>query len=102
MHHILQYLDISSNPIGDNGIIAIAENVNNSSVSELIVYNCSITVIGAKKLAESLTYNHTMRILKLEDNDITVDGAIATLQAALTNGVCQKYALKTNVRVMIK
>ena len=94
MHHILEYLDISSNPIGDNGIVAIAENLNNSSISELIVYNCNITVIGAKKLAESLTYNHTIKILKLEDNDITVDGAIATLQAAVTNGICQKVCIK--------
>ena len=35
-----------------------------------------------------------MKILKLEDNDITVDGAIATLQAAVTNGVCQKVCIK--------
>ena len=94
MHHILEYLDISSNPIGDNGISAIAENLNNSSISELIVYNCNITVIGANEVADSLTYNHTMKILKLEDNDITVDGAIATLQAAVTNGVCQKVCIK--------
>ena len=90
MHHILEYLDISSNPIGDNGIAAIAENCNNSGIRELIVYNCNITVIGAKKLAESLMNNHTIKILKLEDNDITVDGAIATLQAAIARGVCQK------------
>ena len=94
MHHILEYLDISSNPIGDNGISAIAENLNNSSISELIVYNCNITVIGANEVADSLTNNHTMKILKLEDNDITVDGAIATLQAAVTNGVCQKVCIK--------
>ena len=35
-----------------------------------------------------------MKILKLEDNDITVDGAIVTLQAAVTNGVCQKVCIK--------
>ena len=98
MHHILEYLDISSNPIGDNGIAAIAENLNNSSISELIVYNCNITVIGAKKLANSLMNNHTIKILKLEDNDITVDGATTTLQAAIANGVCQKLHIKNEYK----
>ena len=94
MHHILEYLDISSNPIGDKGITAIAEALNNPSISELIVYNCNITVVGANKLAERLKYNHTIKILKLEDNDITVNGAIATLEAAVANGVCQKVDIK--------
>ena len=94
MHHILEYLDISSNPIGDKGIAAIAENLNNSKICVLIVYNCNITVVGANKLAESLKYNQTIKILKLQDNDITVNGAIATLEAAVTHGVCQKVDIK--------
>ena len=94
MHNILEYLDISSNTIGDKGIAAIAENLNDSSISELIVYNCNITVVGANKLAESLMYNHTIKTLKLEDNDIAVNGAIVTLEAAVTNGVCQKVDIK--------
>ena len=94
MHKILCYLDINSNPIGDDGITAIAENLNNSSIRELIVYNCNITVIGVNKLADSLTYNHTIQLLKLEDNDITVNGAIITLEAAVANGVCQKVNVK--------
>ena len=94
MHNILEYLDISSNTIGDKGIAAIAENLNDSSISDLIVYNCNITVVGANKLAAGLKYNHTIKILKLEDNDITVNGAIVTLEAAVTNGVCQKVDIK--------
>ena len=94
MHNILEYLNISSNPIGDKGITAIAKTLNNSSISELIVYNCNITVVGANKLAESLKYNHTIKILKLEDNDITVNGAIVTLEAAVANKICQKVDIK--------
>ena len=93
-HDKLEYLDISNNPIGDKGIAAIAENLNNSSISELIVYNCNITVTGAKKLADSLTYSQTIKVLKLEDNDITINGAIVVLEAAVTNDICQKVDIK--------
>ena len=93
-HDKLEYLDISSNPIGDNGIAAIAKTLNNSSISELIVYNCNITVIGAKKLADSLTCSQTIKVLKLEDNDIAINGAIVILEAAVTNDVCQNVDIK--------
>ena len=93
-HHTLQVLHINSNPISDKGIAAIAENLNNSSISELIVYNCHITVVGAKKLAESLKCNRIIKILKLEDNEITVNGAIVTLEAAIANGVCRVVDIK--------
>ena len=93
-HDKLEYLDISNNPIGDNGIAAIAKILNNSSISELIVYNCNITVIGAKKLAVSLTCSQTIKVLKLEDNDITINGAIVILEAAVTNNMCQKVDIK--------
>ena len=46
INHTLQYLNINSNPIGDEGIAAIATTLNNSTISELIMYNCDITVTG--------------------------------------------------------
>ena len=98
MHHVLEYLDINSNPIGDRGIAAIAENLNESKICELVMYNCNITVVGANKLAESLTKNQTIKNLKFEDNDITVNGAIATLEAAVANGVCQKVNIKNEYK----
>ena len=94
IHDKLEYLDISSNPIGDKGIAAIAKTLNNSSVSELIVYNCNISVIGAKKLADSLIDSQTIKVLKLEDNDITINGAIVILEAAVTNDMCHKVDIK--------
>lgn len=94
LNQVLQYLDINSNPINDEGIAAIAKNLNNSRICELIVYNCGITVVGTKELAESLTNNYTIKSLQLEDNDITLNGAIVTLEAAITNGVCQKVEIK--------
>ena len=46
-------------------------------------------VSGAKLLAESLINRHTIKLLDVRYNDVTVDGAIAILEAAITNGVCQ-------------
>ena len=95
INHTLQVLNINSNPIGDEGIAAIARSLDNASISVLDVRNCNITVIGAKSLAAALKINHTLKSLAVDrfyysyTNNITVDGAIAILEAAVTNRVCQ-------------
>ena len=93
INHTLQVLNISSNPIGDEGIAAIAKTLDIASISVLGVHNCSITVTGANSLAGALKPNHTLNSLIVLYNDITVDGAIAILEAAVANGVCE------NVRI---
>ena len=96
LNHCLQYLDISSNPLGDQGITAITKVLNDSEISELIVYNCNITVHGACALAAApgLIKNNALKSLHIEDNDITTDGAIAILKAAVANGVLQEVKIK--------
>ena len=98
INHTLQVLHISENSIGDEGIAAIARTLDNASISELYVGSCNITVTGAKSLAAALEINHTMKSLIVNNplhglsytNNITVDGAIAILEAAIANGVCQE------------
>ena len=92
-NHTLQVLYISDNPIGDEGIEAIGRSLDNASISELNVWECEITVKGAKLLAEGLINNHTIKLLDVQFNNITVDGAIAILEAAVANGVCQKVII---------
>ena len=97
INHTLQVLDIGGNPIGDEGIAAIARNLDNASISELNVGNCNITVTGAKSLAGALKINHTLKSLVVDkpsyfyksNINIPMDGAIAILEAAVANGVCQ-------------
>ena len=89
INHTLQVLNISYNPIGDEGIAAIARTLDNASISVLNVRGCNITVTGAKLLATALKINHTLKSLIVLYNDITVDGAIAILEAAVANGVCK-------------
>ena len=98
-NHTLQLLDISINPMGDEGIAVIATTLDNARISKLHVTNCNITVTGAKLLAESLENNRSIKLLELDspvsihfnfNNHINVDGAIAILKAAVANGVCQE------------
>ena len=89
INHTLQLLYISGNPIGDEGIAAIATNIKNSMISKLYVGWCEITVTGAIALAKCLVKNSTIKLLSVMGNDITVNGAIAILEAAVSNNVCE-------------
>ena len=93
INHTLQVLHIRYNPIGDEGITAIARSLDNAKISELDVSMCEITFKGAKSLAEGLINNHSIKSLDMRGNDITVDGAIAILEAAVANGVCQEVII---------
>ena len=92
-NHTLQLLDISVNAIGDEGIIAIGRSLDDASISELYAWDCKITFTGAKLLTKTLINNHIIKSLHVQYNDITVDGAIAILEAAVANGVCQEMII---------
>ena len=85
----LQVLNMSYNTIGDNGITAIAGAFGNSQISELYVMRCGITFTGARSLAAGLLVNNSVRILNVQDNPITVEGARLILQSAVDYGICQ-------------
>ena len=73
-NHTLQLLDISMNPMGDEGITFIARTLDNARISKLNVSHCNITVTEA----------------------------IAVLEAAVANGVCQEVMIdkyKSNDKV---
>ena len=99
INHSLQVFDIGLNSIDDEGIAAIARTLDDASISKLFVDNCNITVTGAKSLAAALKINHTLKVLIVDlsplslCNNITVDGAIAILEAAVANGVCQEVKI---------
>ena len=106
INHTLQVLNISHNPIGDEGIAAIARTLDNSRINELNMQLCYITATGAKLLAEGLINNHSIKSLDMaydnlflwNNDDITVDGAIAILEAAVTNGVCQEVIIDSKYK----
>ena len=89
VNHSLQDLYMSRNNIGDNGISAIAGALGNCKINLLNVGGCDITLHGATMLAAALSSNHTIRVLELKGNAITVEGALLIVKSAVDNTVCQ-------------
>ena len=88
-NHTIQKLSMDDNNIGDDGITAIATALTNSTIRELWVEKCGITLTGAGSLANLLSVNHTIKTLWLENNSITTEGSQLILQSALNNTACQ-------------
>ena len=93
VNHSLQELDMWNNNIGDDGISAIAGTLCNCKINILGVQWCGITLTGATSLAAALSSNHTIRELLLEDNPITVEGALLIVKSAVDNTVCQRVGI---------
>ena len=93
VHHSLQEVHMAHNNIGDSGISAITEALGNCKIDLLNVESCNITLHGATMLAAALLSNHTIRELWLEDNAITVEGALLIVKSAVDNTVCQSVGI---------
>ena len=88
-NHVIQVLSMDDNNIGDDGITAIATALTNSTIRQLWVNNCGITLTGARSIATLLSVNHNIRKLWLENNPITTEGAHVILQSAVNNEASQ-------------
>ena len=87
MNHSPQQLIMSGNNIGDEGISAIAKALGNCKINILHVDECGITVAGARIVATALSSHPTIRMLSLEHNRISVEGAQQIVEAAVNNTV---------------
>ena len=96
-------LHLKDNQISDDGIIAIAGSLINSSITVLDVELCGISFVGVRSLAVA---SQNVKKLYLKDNPITVDGAYLIMKSAVENGVCEyveiddEYKNNKEVRVM--
>ena len=88
-NHVIQTLHMDDNNIGDDGITAIATALTNSTIRELWVGNCGITLTGARSIATLLSVNYSIRKLCLHNNPITTEGAHVILQSAVNNEASQ-------------
>ena len=89
VNHSLQRLYISKNNIGNDGVSAIAGALGSCKISKLDVSECSIAFTGATSLAVAISSQRTIRELVLEDNPVTVEGALLIVNSAVHNIVCQ-------------
>ena len=77
----LKHLIISNNPIGDDGISAIASGITsnaNTALIELNISHCEFHSKGIKSIANVLKINRTLKRLNISKNHIG-DDAISTL-----------------------
>ena len=79
-------LHMRGNQIDDDGIIAIAGSLSNSSITLLNVEKCGIGVVGVRSLAAAF---QSIKELYLTHNQITVDGAQLIMKSVVENGVCE-------------
>ena len=79
-------LHMWDNQISDDGIIAIAGSLINSSITLLDVEGSGISVVGVRSLAVAF---QSIKKLYLRGNPITVHGARLIMKSAVENGVCE-------------
>ena len=86
-------LNIGYNKIGDDGIIAIAGSLSNSSITALDISSSGIGFVGVQSLAATLSTNLKMREIRLWDNPVTTDGARLLMKSAIGSGICEYVSI---------
>ena len=67
----LKTLDLSGNPIGDEGAAALAQSITkNKTITSLKLVRCGITATGGAELASSVTVNSTIEWLDISGNSL--------------------------------
>lgn len=95
--HSLQKLGVGYNNIGDDGISAIADAFGNCKITELNAKECGIAFVGTSSLASALSSNHAIRVLWLQDNPVTVEGA-QLINAAVCNTNCHYVGINSEYK----
>ena len=87
VNQTLLELYLNDNSIDNDGIIAIASSLSNSSITILDVKWCGISDFGVGSLAEAISSSQNIRTLWWSCNPITVVGARLIMKAAMDNDV---------------
>ena len=92
----LQHLDLRFNDICDEGMIAIADAIPNTSIKYLYLEGNEITNIGCEALAKALLGNSTMEELFLGANSIGPKGAASLAMVITSNKTLRKLYVDGN------
>ena len=85
-HTRVRILDLSNNPFGTKGAIALAELIHhNNSLEKVNMSDCNIGSEGTCHLAQALRENTTLRELYLSSNPIGQEGAVALAEMLHNN-----------------
>ena len=77
----LKHLDISSNQIEDDGIVAVTCSIETSTtLTELLLYDCNFYSKGLKSINKMLMMNKSLKTLSITYNDDDGEDFIAVLE----------------------
>ncbi|KAK3223243.1 hypothetical protein Dsin_010268 [Dipteronia sinensis] len=95
---ILKALNLSGNPIGDEGVKCLCDIlVHNAGIQKLQVeYVIYFSMQGAKAVAELLKKNSNLRFLELNNNMIEYSGFTGLAEALLGNNTIRSIHLNGN------
>ena len=85
----LTLLDIGSNTLADEGVIALAiaaKETAESKLAELRIYNCKVTATGAQRVVQVCRDAPTLNTLNLSLNQLITDAVKKTLLAEARKG----------------
>ncbi len=97
--NVIQKLHMSSNPIGDDGVLAIADYIqyqSHSRITSLWLMATHMSDAGESALTKALLFNPTMEELYLQDNCIGPAGATAMASWLSTDTVLRVLNLHKN------
>lgn len=64
-----RYLNLSNNPIGDEGVLELCFAIERSNtLRQLLLHGCQITDAGGRALRKSMADNPTIVVLDVSDN----------------------------------
>ena len=100
-------LDLSDNPLDDEGAKALAEMLGgngaessgtvNTTLEHVDLSDCSIGLLGAKHLAQALCVNTSVKTLTLNDNPLGDEGAKALAEMLGGNGAESSGTVNTTL-----
>jgi Ran GTPase-activating protein (RanGAP) involved in mRNA processing and transport len=79
-----RHIDISNNPLGDGGIRELSEALHKTyTVLTLKLRSCRMSDAGCAHLIKALQINASIRVLDIENNDISPASHYAALVSHL-------------------
>ena len=97
-HGTITKLDLSGNPLGDQGIMALAKGLASSlSVKNLNLANTKGTFVGGSALGDMFRSNQVLQIVNLSWNNLLSKGTTAVLEGMQNHPALEEVHMEWNL-----
>ena len=94
----LKSLRISNNPIGDDGLSAISDNLHNNQILiHLDVSYCKFQSKGVRSVGKMLNVNKTLKFLNISNNPIGDHGISLIASGLMTNTIASTALIELDI-----